>query len=47
MNASGTSATIRGGPRIASFELSDVKQVTAVTLAQMIGMDGDLVDEGP
>ena len=37
---------IRGGPRIASFEPSEVKQVTAMTLSPMIGMDGDLVDEG-
>ena len=40
-----TSATIRGGPRIASFEPSEVEQVTAMTLSLVIGMNGDPVDE--
>ena len=43
--ASGTSAIIRGGPRIASFELRDLQQVAGVSLPQMIGVDSDLVDQ--
>ena len=43
---SGISATILGGPRIESFEEERGEQVTAMTLSTMIGMHGDLVDEG-